>query len=89
MTSQRDAHVVHPDGDGIASEQTFVQQLDARALDKAQLQQTALQLALMFLMVAVSADLNNDAAIAASGLAEFDGVGHGAHYTAPGAVHIC
>src|SRR5690606_1073828 len=62
----------------IAAEQTFVQQFDARALDEAQLQQAALQLGLVFLMVAVGADLHDDAAIAATGLAEFDGVGHGA-----------
>ncbi|MNS88403.1 hypothetical protein D3C72_1223740 [compost metagenome] len=51
-----------------------------RALDKAQLQQATLQLDLVILMVAVRADLNDDAAVAATGLAEFDGVGHGAHY---------
>ena len=66
-----------------------MQQLDARALDEAQFQKATLQLDLVVLMVAMRADLNDDAAIAASGLAEFDGVGHGAHYTAPGAVHIC
>ena len=66
MPTQGHAHVVHLHGDGITPEQTFVQQLDARALDKAQLQQTAFQLDLVILMVTVRADLNNDAAIAAS-----------------------
>ena len=80
MPTQGHAHIVDLNGDGVATEQAFVQQLDVRALDKAQLQQATLQLDLKFLMVAVRADLNDDAAIAASGLAEFDGVGHGAHY---------
>lgn len=80
MTPQGHAHVVDLDGDGVATEQTFVQQLDLSAFDKAQLEQAALQFDLMVLMVAVRANLNDDAAIAATGLAEFDGVGHGAHY---------
>ena len=80
MAAQGHAHIIHLHGDGIAPEQTFVQQLDAGAFDKAQLQQAAFQLDLMILMMAVLADLNDDAAIAATGLAEFDGVGHGAHY---------
>jgi hypothetical protein len=80
MPTQGDAHVVHLDSDRVATEQAFVQQLDVRALDEAQLQQAPLQLDLMILVVTMRADLNDDAAIAASGLAEFDGVGHGAHY---------
>lgn len=80
MPTQGYAHIVDLDGDGVATEQAFVQQFDMRALDKAQLQQTTLQLDLVILMVAVRADLNDDAAVTATGLAEFDGVGHGAHY---------
>ena len=80
MPAQGYAHIIDLDGDGVTTEQAFVQQLDVRAFDEAKLQQAALQLDLMILMVTVRADLNDDAAITASGLAEFDGVGHGAHY---------
>ena len=80
MPTQGHAHVVNLHGDGVSSEKTFVQHLNTGALDEAQFQQAALQFDLMVLVVAMRADLNDDAAIAASGLAEFDGVGHGAHY---------
>lgn len=80
MTTQGHAHVVHLDGDGVAAEQAFVQQFDVGAFDEAQFQQAPLQFDLVFLMAAVFADLHDDAAIAASGLAEFNGVGHGARY---------
>ena len=75
MATQGHAHVVHLHGDRVASEQTFVQQFDLRAFDKAQLQQTAFQLDRLALMVTMGAHLNDDAAIAASGLAQLDGVG--------------
>ena len=75
MATQGHAHVVHLHGDGVASEQTFVQQFDLRAFDKAQFQQTAFQLDRLALMVTMGAHLNDDAAIAASGLAQLDGVG--------------
>lgn len=75
MTTQGHAHVVHLHGDGIASEQAFVQQLDLRTLDEAQFEQTALKLDRLSLVVAMSAHLDDDAAIAASGLAQLDGVG--------------
>lgn len=87
MPTQGDAHVVHPDGDGVASKQAFVQQFDLGALDEAELQQATLQFGLMLMVVALDADLNDDAAITPSGLAEFDGVGHGAHYDGGRAVH--
>lgn len=75
MPTQRHAHVVNLHGDGIVTEQTFVQQFDLRALDEAQLQQAALQLHGLVLVMAMGAHLDDDAAIAASGLAQLYGVG--------------
>ena len=49
--------------------------VDLRAFDKAQFQQTAFQFDRLALMVTMGAHLNDDAAIAASGLAQLDGVG--------------
>lgn len=75
MTTQGHPHVVDLHGDGIAAEQAFVQQLDLRAFHEAQFEQAALQFDRLALMMAMGADLNDDAAIAASGLAQLDGVG--------------
>jgi hypothetical protein len=47
VAAQGHAHVVHLHGDGVAAEQTFVQQFDPGAFDKAQFQQTAFQLDLL------------------------------------------
>jgi len=52
-----------------------VQQLDLGALDEAQFEQAALQLDLMLLMVTMAAPLDNDAAVAASGLAQLYRIG--------------
>ena len=51
---------------GSVTEQTFVQQFDLRALDEAQLQQAALQLHGLVLVMTMGAHLDDDAAIAAS-----------------------
>lgn len=75
MAAQGDAHVVHLQGDGIAPEQAFVQQLDVRALDEAQLQQTAFQLDRILLVMTMGSDLDDHSVIAASGLAQLDGLG--------------
>lgn len=75
MSTQGDAHVVHFHGDGVAAEQAFVQQFDPRALDEAQLQQATLQFHLVGLTVTVAADFDDDAAVAASGLAQLYYVG--------------
>ena len=80
MPAQGDPHVIDLHGDGVAPEQPLVQQFHGRTLYEAQLQQTTLQLQRMVLMMAMITDLDDDAAVAATGLAEFDGVGHGAHY---------
>ena len=72
MPSQGHAHVVHLHGNGIAAEQALVQQFDPGALDEAKFQQTTLQFDLVTPMVAMGADLNDDAAVAASGLAQLD-----------------
>lgn len=52
-----------------------MQQLNSRAFDEAQFQQAAFQLDLSVLMMTVAAHLDDDAAIAASGLAQLDGIG--------------
>lgn len=75
MSTQGDAHVVHFHGDGVAAEQAFVQQFDPRALDEAQFQKPALKLHLVGLMMTVAADFDDDAAVAASGLAQLYYVG--------------
>ncbi len=75
MPTQGHAHVVHLHGDGVLAEQTFVQQFDLCAFDEAQFEQAAFQLDLPFLVMTMSAHLDDDAAIAASGLAQLDGIG--------------
>ena len=75
MTTQGHAHVVHFHGDGVAPEQALVQQFDPRALDETEFQKPALQLHLVGLMVTVAADFDDDAAVAASGLAQLYYVG--------------
>ena len=75
MPPQGDPHVVHLHGDGIAAEQALVQQFDTGALDETQLQQASLQFDLIVLVVAVDAHLDDDTAIAPSGLAQLYRVG--------------
>ena len=82
MPAQRDAHVVDLHRDRVAAQQAFVQQFDPRAFDEAQFQQPALKLQRVLVVMAVAADLDDDAAIAAPGLAESNGIGHDAHTTA-------
>ena len=77
MTAQGDAHVIDLHGDGIPPQQTFVQQLDAGTLDETQLKQAPLQFKPMRVGRVVT-DLNDDAAVAAPGLAELEGIWHGA-----------
>ena len=74
MAAQGHAHIVHLHGDGVLTEQAFVQQFNLRALDEAQFEQAAFQLDRLPLMVTMCAHLDDDAAIAASGLAQLDGV---------------
>ena len=76
MAAQRHAHVVHLDGDGVGAEQPLVQQLDLRALDKSQFEQSAFQIDGLGLMVTMVADFDDDAAIAEARLAQPDGPGH-------------
>ena len=75
MAAQGHAHIVHLHGDGVLTEQAFVQQFDLRALDEAQFEQATFQLDCFSLMVTMGAHLDDDAAIAASGLAQLDGIG--------------
>lgn len=75
MTTQGHTHVVHLQRYGIASEQAFVEQFNLGALDKAQFKQTPLQFDDLLSMMTMGADLDDHAAIAASGLAQFQGVG--------------
>ena len=74
MPTQGNAHVIHLHGDGVAAEQALVQQFDLGALDEAQFEQAAFQIDRLSLMVTMGAHLDDDAAIAASGLAQLDGV---------------
>ena len=75
MPTQGHAHVVYLHGDGVLTEQAFVQQFDLRALDEAQFEQAAFQLDRLSLVMTMGAHLDDDAAIAASGLAQLDGIG--------------
>jgi len=82
MPAQRHAHVVHLHGDGVTTQKTLVQKFDARTLDEAQFQKPALQLQCVLIVMAMVADLDDDAPVAAPGLAESDGIGHDAHTAA-------
>ena len=82
MPTQGHTHVIHLQRDRIAPEQPLMQQFDPRALDEAQLKQPALELQRVLVVMAVIADLDDDAPVAAAGLAESDGIGHDAHATA-------
>ena len=75
MAAQGHAHVVDLHGDGVATEQAFVQQFDLGALDETQFEQATLQLDRLSLMMTMGAHLDDDAAIAASGLAQLDCIG--------------
>ena len=75
MATQGHAHIVHLHGDGVLAKQAFVQQFDLSPLDEAQFEQAAFQLDRLSLVMTMSAHLNNDATITASGLAQLDGIG--------------